>query len=152
MQNRRDLVMATLAILVAMGTLVIAIFLWPFSKPGDERLVSRLGGPYTDVTAAQLTEMLRKKDFVFINTHMPYEGEIPATDAFIPFDQIAQSLDHLPADKAAKIVLYCRSGTMSTTAAKTLVGLGYTHVMNLAGGMRAWQAAGYAISEEQNRK
>lgn len=111
----------------------------------DETPISIAGGTYTDITAARLTEMLRRKDFVFINTHIPYEGEIAATDTFIPFDQIAQSMDRLPANKATKIVLYCRSGNMSTIAAKTLVQLGYTNVFNLSGGMSAWHGAGFPL-------
>lgn len=148
MDKRRDLVMITLGILVATGTLVAVILLWPYSAPVGETSIRISGGTYTDVTAARLTAMLRKKDFIFINTHIPYEGEIAATDAFIPFDQIAQLLDRLPADKAARIVLYCRSGNMSTTTAQTLVGLGYTNVFNLAGGMRAWRAAGFPLIEK----
>lgn len=38
------------------------------------------------------------------------------------------------------------------TAAQTLVGLGYTHVMNRPGGMNAWQAAGFSVSKEHKRK
>lgn len=148
MDKRRDLVMITLGILVATGTLVAVILLWPYSAPVGETSIRISGDTYTDVTAARLTAMLRKKDFIFINTHIPYEGEIAATDAFIPFEQIAQLLDRLPADKAARIVLYCRSGNMSTTAAQTLVGLGYTNVFNLSGGMRAWRAAGFPLIEK----
>src|SRR3990167_10448621 len=81
---------------------------------------------YTDITSDQLREMLKNKDFYFMNVHTPYEGEIEKTDAFIPYNEIDKNLDKLPKDKNAKIVLYCRSGRMSKIAAQSLVDLGYT--------------------------
>jgi len=103
------------------------------------------GGAYTDINSDELKAMLEKKDFAFINVHIPYEGEIANTDAFIPYDQIDQNLDKLPKDKSAKIVLYCRSGRMSAIAAETLVKQGYTNVFNHTGGMIDWQAKGYPL-------
>ncbi|HKZ54734.1 MAG TPA: rhodanese-like domain-containing protein [Anaerolineales bacterium] len=103
------------------------------------------GGSYTNVNPAQLDEMLEDKDFVFVNTHIPYEGEIAHTDAFIAYDQVEQSIDQLPADPGAMVVLYCRSGRMSAIAAETLVRLGYRNVWNLEGGMVAWEAAGLPL-------
>ena len=95
--------------------------------------VSVPGGSYTNVSATQLKAMLDKKDFTFVNVHIPYEGEI------------AKNLDKLPADKNAKIVLYCRSGRMSAIAAETLVRLGYTNVWNMEGGMIAWETLGLPL-------
>ena len=100
---------------------------------------------YSNVSSAELAEMLEQKDFYFVNTHVPYEGEIEATDAFLPFDQIEQDVGRLPADKDAKIVLYCRSGRMSAIAADTLLRLGFSNVWNLEGGMIAWAEAGLPL-------
>lgn len=103
---------------------------------------------YTNLTAAQLGDMLENKDFLFVNVHIPYDGEIEKTDLFIPFDKIGGNLTPFP-DKQAKIVLYCRSGAMSATAANTLADLGYSAVFNLDGGMRAWQDSGRQIIKKQ---
>jgi rhodanese-related sulfurtransferase len=91
--------------------------------------------------------MLEEDDFTFVNVHIPFEGDIAGTDLSIPYDQITEpgNLALLPADKAAPIVLYCRSDRMSEIAAKALVQEGYTNLLNLDGGMVAWENAGYPI-------
>ena len=95
------------------------------------------------LTDLQLAAMLAQKDFFLVNVHIPYEGEIKDTDAFIVYDSIADNLDKLPQDKNAKIVVYCRSGGMSAIAARELVRLGFTQVSDLAGGMIDWEKSGY---------
>ena len=95
--------------------------------------------------STELNAMLQKKDFFFVNVHIPYQGEIRDTDAFIPYDKIAASLDKLPKDKDKPIVLYCLGGGMSEIAAQELVQLGYTHVSHLSGGMFDWKKRGYPI-------
>lgn len=112
----------------------------------DVRVPVDGGGSYADIAPARLADMLRAKDFALVNVHVPYEGEIDPTDLFIPFDQIAARLAELPSSES-KIVVYCRSGSMSAIAARTLVVAGYTNIWNLDGGMNAWRAQGYPIEE-----
>jgi len=117
------------------------------SKPVNGETVSAAGGAYENVSPDELSVMLKNKDFVIINVHIPFAGNIAATDLSIPYDQIDQNLSQLPSDKNAKIVLYCRSGRMSTIAAEKLVSLGYTNIWNLEGGMVGWEQAGYEIEK-----
>jgi rhodanese-related sulfurtransferase len=134
-----------LIIVLVIGTLISAAC-GASPAPSDVgKIVSIDGGTYTDVTVPELEVMLENKDFTFINVHIPFEGDIPNTDLSIPFDKIDQNLNQLPADKDAKIVLYCRSGSMSSIAAKTLVNLDYTNVWNLNGGFNAWKAVGQPL-------
>lgn len=111
--------------------------------PGER--VSVDGGTFTRVSPVELRSMMDEEDFPLVNVHVPFAGNIPDTDLSIPYDEIEQNLDRLPADKDARIVLYCLGGPMSFDAAETLVGLGYTNVSDLDGGMEAWQNAGFRL-------
>jgi rhodanese-related sulfurtransferase len=64
--------------------------------------------------------MLTKKDFFLVDTHIPEQEHINKTDTFIPYNEIEKNLTKLPKDKNEKIVLYCRSGSMSRAAAYIL--------------------------------
>jgi rhodanese-related sulfurtransferase len=102
-------------------------------------------GTYQDISVRELQGMFENKDFVFVNVHIPFEGDIPNTNLSIPYNEIEQNLEKLPADKDAKIVLYCRSGNMSSIAAEALADLGYTNVSHLEGGFNAWEKAGLPL-------
>jgi rhodanese-related sulfurtransferase len=136
------------------SAVVAAALLGPvgvFAFPVGEK-VNVAGGSYTNVSPSELQGMLKGKDFFFVNVHIPYEGEIPSTDAFLPFDQTAERLADYPADRKAKVVLYCRSGRMSDLAARDLVKAGFTNIFNLKGGMIAWEGAGYPLDVDPARR
>lgn len=108
--------------------------------------VSVPGGSFARLSPEELKSALEDKDFTFVNVHIPFEGKISGTDLSIPYNEIGQeeNLDRLPG-KGEEIVLYCRSGSMSSEAARTLVKLGYENVRDLNGGMIAWEDAGYRL-------
>lgn len=99
------------------------------------------GEAFARLDPAAFEERMASDGASVINVHIPYEGEINGTDAFIPYDQVIG--DHrLPEDKTQEILLYCRSGSMSEETGAELIKVGYTKVAHLEGGMKAWQAAG----------
>jgi rhodanese-related sulfurtransferase len=119
------------------------------SKSVTGETVTAAGGSYQNITSDDLNAMLKNKDFVFVNVHIPFAWNIASTDLSIPYNQInvPEYLSQLPDEKNAKIVLYCRSGHMSEIAAEELVSLGYTNIWNLIGGMVEWEQAGYEIEK-----
>lgn len=102
---------------------------------------------YTRLSVSELQQMLKEKDFLLVNVYVPFEGNLPQTDLSIPYNQIDQHPDELP-DKDARIVLYCRSGSVSAIAAKRLVEIGFTHIYTLQGGFDAWEQAGLPMEEQ----
>lgn len=80
-----------------------------------------------------------------INVHIPNEGSLPDTDLALPYNEIEAKQSELPADRATAIAIYCMTGNMSAMAGQTLTDLGYTDVIELRGGMDAWQAAGLPL-------
>jgi phage shock protein E len=103
---------------------------------------------WTNISADQLASMMNSKDFTLLNVKTPYIGEIDGTDLYIPYNLLTVRSTQLPADKGAKIVVYCRSGVESAQAAQTLLDMGYTNIWNLTGGMNAWTASGRAIVQK----
>ncbi|MHB1243008.1 MAG: rhodanese-like domain-containing protein [Gaiellaceae bacterium] len=78
---------------------------------------------------------------VAINVHTPDEGSIEGTDLAIPFDRLEARKEELPAT-STRLAVYCRSGSMSAEAVRTLARLGYRDVVELEGGMIAWERSG----------
>jgi rhodanese-related sulfurtransferase len=117
-----------------------------FSNVGRE--VSIEGGSYRVVSVQELQTMLKTKDFTMINVHTPWQGDISQTDSRLAYDQISQSQDQLPAEKDAKILVYCLTSGMAKKAVQSLVDLGYTNIWMLNGGTTAWEEAGLTLEKE----
>src|SRR5919107_4843317 len=59
----------------------------------------------------------------------------------LPADEIAAAAP----DKAARTIVYCRSGNRSALAAAQMQGLGYENVASMSGGILQWQEQGLPV-------
>ena len=65
---------------------------------------------------------------------------------------LERDIEALIPEKAAPIVLYCGGGFRSALAADNLQKMGYTNVISMDGGIRAWREAGYPIERGEPDK
>jgi len=132
--NQKNIIIATL-IVVALG------LVWFMSKPSAQNnsLVKL-------ISPSEFAERVREENAFIVDVHTPEQTHIPGTDAVIPFDRIQANTDKLPTDKSVPIFVYCRSGSMSATAAEEIAGLGFTNVYDLAGGTNAYKESNVMVS------
>lgn len=77
-------------------------------------------------------------DVVFIDVREPDEfaaGHIPGMTN-LPLSTLSEETADFPKD--AEVVIICRSGNRSVTAAEQLQGYGFTNLVNVVGGMNDW--------------
>jgi rhodanese-related sulfurtransferase len=60
---------------------------------------------------------------------------------------IERDIEERVPDKKAALILYCGGGFRSALSADSLQKMGYTNVSSMAGGWRAWQAAGAPVEK-----
>ncbi len=58
---------------------------------------------------------------------------------------IERDIEKVAPEKDAEIVLYCGGGFRSALAADNLQKMGYTNVLSMAGGIKAWREANYPM-------
>jgi rhodanese-related sulfurtransferase len=93
------------------------------------------------ITSQQLAGSLsgaEKLVLLDIRTEAEYEaGHIQGAQWF-PRGKLEYYIQDLIKDPDARVVLYCRTGGRSALATLTLKDMGYTDVVDLDGGFRAW--------------
>lgn len=97
-------------------------------------------GTYKLLTAAEAQARMSSGDPVtIVDVRTPEEfSEGYIVDAInLPLDRIAQEAGSILTDKNAEILVYCRSGNRSKSAAQELIKMGYTNVYDF-GGISSW--------------
>lgn len=97
---------------------------------------------FESVSSKVAYEMIEKDDsnltILDVRTPEEFKADGHLVNAkLIPVSQLAKNLDML--NKSKKILVYCRSGSRSIHATRTLVANGFTAV-NMSGGINAWKA------------
>ena len=90
-------------------------------------------GPIPQISPSELKERMERSDsLVLIDVREPWEAEIADLPEYgqvrMPLGQLVQQHDQL--DRGAEIVLYCRSGGRSDSAAQLLRHRGFDNVWN----------------------
>lgn len=95
----------------------------------------RVKAVYQKIDSKAAKEMLGTEDVIILDVRTPEEykeGHIPDAVLLPDYDLSQKAGEQLP-DKTAKILVYCRSGRRSASAAKELIELGYTAVYDFGG-------------------
>ena len=97
------------------------------------------------ISSQQLSDYLVKKENIVlldIRTEDEYEAGHIQGAQWLPRGTLEYSIQDIVTDPAARIVLYCNSGGRSALATMTLGDMGYTNVVDLDGGFKAWVTEG----------
>ena len=112
---------------------------------GLDKFFANMPDNYYSVKAADLNAELAGDTVPFIldvrsAEELAADGYIEGS-VNIPLTDLFNNLTELPSDKAAPIVVLCKSGHRGAIGMMALVMNGYTDVRNLGGGFSAWVAA-----------
>ncbi len=99
----------------------------------EEAMVKKI----TPEEAKKLMETRAETVLLDVRTQAEYEEKHIPNSVLIPLDTIPKQVELQLSDKNVPILVYCRSGNRSKTAAAILVKLGYKDVYDL-GGIMSW--------------
>lgn len=109
--------------------LIVAFFVWRMKPAKGIRTMST-----TEVKA--LTKD-KSKQFVDVRTPGEYKGRHVKEFKNIPLNDLGKRMSELDKDKETYVI--CQSGMRSARAAGILKKAGFSDVINVKGGMSAWQ-------------
>ena len=117
-------------------------------NPGFLRVVDEARGRVATCSIADVRARLDRGElFAFVDVREDSEFAVDRARGarHIGRGVLERDIESLIPDKAAPIVLYCGGGFRSALAAESLAKMGYTNVVSMDGGIRAWREAGYPL-------
>ena len=111
---------------------------------GFQKLVAEAKKHITEISPQDAATKLNNGDAVVVDVRDKDEWDeahIPGA-AHISRGTIELDIEEKVPDQDTMIICHCGGGGRSALAAETLQKMGYKNVRSMAGGLRAWKAAG----------
>ena len=111
---------------------------------GYQKLVAEAKKHVTEISPQDAAAKLSSGDAIVVDVRDKEEwdeGHIPGA-THMSRGTIELGIEEKVPDPNAMIICHCGGGGRSALAAETLQKIGYKNVRSMAGGLKAWQAAG----------
>ncbi len=94
---------------------------------------------YIRISAEEAKAIIDSEDVIILDvrTQEEFDSGHIENAVLLPITEITDNAEGILPDKDAKILVYCRSGNRSATAARELIRMGYTNVYDF-GGINTW--------------
>jgi rhodanese-related sulfurtransferase len=113
-----------------------------------EKLCEDARSRIREITPAEVKRKLdqgEKLHFIDVREDHEWQQDHAAGAVHIGRGIIERDIEKVVPDKDHEIVLYCGGGFRSALAADNLQKMGYTNVLSMAGGIKAWRDAKYPM-------
>src|ERR1700750_54488 len=92
-----------------------------------------------EIEPFEAAEEIKGGDVVLIDTREPHEYQEAHLEGgkLVPPAMLADQIETVAPDKAARTLVYCRSGKRSAAATAQMQALGYTNIASIGGGIIA---------------
>jgi len=113
---------------------------------GDRTNSDMMAEP-AEISVQEARKLMNGRGVVFVDVRQQWETTRGIIEGAIriPFDELEEKRDLLPADRDTALVVYCAVGMRSIFAISKLAAVGYGSVHSLTGGITAWIREGYPV-------
>lgn len=120
------------------------------SSNSTEASASQSEGVVMHVNASEFASMMAEEPGLLIDVRTPGEYASGHLEGSTLIDYMGEGFEGKLAelDKDQTVYVYCRSGGRSGNSARAMKEMGFTKVVDLSGGISAWEAAGNPVVKD----
>ncbi len=137
-------------VLVAAALAILVVGPVGAADKTPEQLVKEAKASIKEVSVEDVKKMIDAKENIIlldVTDKQEFEQKHIAGAINISRGTLEFKVAAIIPDKSAKIIVYCWTDRRCPLATKTLNELGYKNAINMIGGLKAWEAAGYPLTK-----